>query len=125
MIRRTVRRATQSGGQLLIPLTRCRPTEAGSGCGDRPDCRLQREAESLDEAAASCSGGRHALGEANQDSKQDEDVLKTTDNPPARADFQYGRPMKGHGWQPMPNPEIIRMMAERSNKTSPGMVVTR
>ena len=54
-----------------------------------------------------------------------EDILKATDNPPARADFQYGRPMKGHGWQPMPNPEMIRMMAERVNKTSPGMVVTR
>jgi hypothetical protein len=32
--------------------------------------------------------------------------------------------MKGHGWQPMPNPEMIRMMAERINKSSPGMVVT-
>ena len=54
-----------------------------------------------------------------------EDILKATDNPPARADFQYGHPMKGHGWQPMPNPEMIRMMADPINKTSPGMVVTR
>ena len=53
-----------------------------------------------------------------------EDYLKTTTDPPAQADFQYGRPMKGHGWQPISDVEMIRMMAERINKTAPGMVVT-
>jgi hypothetical protein len=53
-----------------------------------------------------------------------EDYLKNTNDPPAHADFRYGRPMKGHGWQPMSNVEMIRMMAERINKTAPGMVVT-
>ena len=37
-----------------------------------------------------------------------EDFLKTTD---AQAVFEYGRPMKGHGWQPMSNAELVRMMA--------------
>jgi hypothetical protein len=54
-----------------------------------------------------------------------EDFLKTTVDPPAGAEFQYGRPLKGHGWQPMSNAELIRRMAERINKTAPGMVITR
>ena len=37
-----------------------------------------------------------------------EDFLKTTD---AGAVFEYGRPMKGHGWQPMTNAELVKMMA--------------
>jgi hypothetical protein len=36
-----------------------------------------------------------------------EDFLKTTD---AGATFEYGRPMKGHGWHPMTNAELVRMM---------------
>ena len=37
-----------------------------------------------------------------------EDFFKTTD---AQATFEYGRPMQGHGWQPMTNAELVRMMA--------------
>ena len=37
-----------------------------------------------------------------------EDFLKTTD---VGATFEYGRPMKGHGWHPMSNAELVRMMA--------------
>ncbi len=37
-----------------------------------------------------------------------EDFLKTTD---AGATFQYGRPMKPHGWNPMTIPEMVRAMA--------------
>jgi hypothetical protein len=37
-----------------------------------------------------------------------EDFMKTTD---AGATFDYGRPMKGHGWHPMSNSELIKMMA--------------
>ncbi|MBZ5497021.1 MAG: esterase family protein [Acidobacteriia bacterium] len=54
-----------------------------------------------------------------------EDFMKTTDAPPAHAEFQYGRPLKGHGWQPMSNAELIRMMAERINQTAPGLVTNR
>ena len=37
-----------------------------------------------------------------------EDFLKTTD---AGATFEYGRPMKGHGWHPMTNADLVKMMA--------------
>lgn len=32
------------------------------------------------------------------------------DNPKANFTFEYGRPMKPHGWQPMTNAEMVRMM---------------
>jgi hypothetical protein len=31
-------------------------------------------------------------------------------NPKANFTFDYGRPMKPHGWQPMTNAELVRMM---------------
>lgn len=31
----------------------------------------------------------------------------------------YGRPMKGHGWQPMSNAELVRMMSERITQSAP------
>ena len=31
-------------------------------------------------------------------------------NPEANFTFEYGRPMKPHGWQPMTNAELVRMM---------------
>jgi len=31
-------------------------------------------------------------------------------NPKANFTFEYGRPMKPHGWQPMTNAELVRMM---------------
>jgi esterase/lipase superfamily enzyme len=45
-----------------------------------------------------------------------EEYLKTTD---AGATFEYGRPMKGHGWQPMTNGELVRMMAEQIRRSAP------
>jgi len=42
-----------------------------------------------------------------------EDYLKTTD---AEATFDYGRPMKGHGYQPWTNAELVRMMAAQVEK---------
>ena len=41
-----------------------------------------------------------------------EDFLKTTG---AGATFEYGRPMKGHGWHPMSNAELVRMMAAQAS----------
>jgi hypothetical protein len=32
------------------------------------------------------------------------------DNPKANFTFEYGRPMKPHGWQPVTNAEPLRMM---------------
>jgi hypothetical protein len=54
-----------------------------------------------------------------------EDFLKSADNPKSEAVFEYGRPMKPHGWQPFTNAELVRMMATRINKTSPGAVATK
>jgi len=42
-----------------------------------------------------------------------EDLLKPTD---AGATFEYGRPMKGHGWQPMTNAELVKMMMAEIEK---------
>lgn len=53
-----------------------------------------------------------------------EDFLKAADHPRAEAVFEYGRPMKPHGWQPFTNAELVRMMAARINRTAPGMVTT-
>ena len=48
-----------------------------------------------------------------------EDFLKNTKNPYYGGEFVYGRPMKGHGWQPMTNAELIRMMADHIAKNAP------
>jgi S-formylglutathione hydrolase FrmB len=46
-----------------------------------------------------------------------QDFLKTTDS---GATFEYGRPMKPHGWNPMTIPEMIKVMAGAMNTaTSP------
>jgi putative esterase len=42
-----------------------------------------------------------------------EDLLKPTD---AGATFEYGRPMKGHGWQPMTSAELVKMMMAEIEK---------
>ena len=35
------------------------------------------------------------------------------------ATFDYGRPMKGHGWQPMSNAELVKMMYAQVEKNKP------
>jgi hypothetical protein len=40
-----------------------------------------------------------------------EDAMKGFSAPRPNAIFEYGRPMKPHGWQPFTNAELIRMMA--------------
>lgn len=37
----------------------------------------------------------------------------------ARAVFEYGRPMKPHGWQPFTNAEMVRMMARQLSRSAP------
>ena len=44
-----------------------------------------------------------------------EDFMKTTDS---GATFEYGRPMKGHGWHPMSNAELVQVMAEQIRRNS-------
>ena len=47
-----------------------------------------------------------------------EDFLKAANQPKADAVFEYGRPMKPHGWQPFTNAELVRMMWARINQTT-------
>lgn len=49
-----------------------------------------------------------------------EDMLKNTKNPHYEGEFTYGRPMKGHGWHPMSNSDLIRIMAAHMSKNSSG-----
>ncbi len=53
-----------------------------------------------------------------------EDFLKGTESPRASAVFEYGRPMKPHGWQPFTNAELVRLMAARIERTAPGLVTS-
>lgn len=48
-----------------------------------------------------------------------EDFLKKTSNPAYGGSFEYGRPMKGHGWHPMNQAQLLRMMAEYVNRNAP------
>ena len=45
-----------------------------------------------------------------------EDHLKTTQSD---ATFEYGRPKKGHGWQPMSNAELVKMMDAHIRQSRP------
>ena len=48
-----------------------------------------------------------------------EDFLKSTKNPYYAGSFVYGRPMKGHGWSPMDNAQLVRAMASYIVKHAP------
>jgi Putative esterase len=50
---------------------------------------------------------------------QFEEMTKTLQNPPCDCEFQYGRPMKGHGWQPTSTANLVRWMTERIAKNAP------
>ena len=48
-----------------------------------------------------------------------EDFLKNTKHPYYAGSFQYGRPMKGHGWSPMNDAQLVRTMADHIVKQAP------
>lgn len=48
-----------------------------------------------------------------------EDFLSKTQNPPYGGSFQFGRPMKGHGWHPMNQGHLVRMMAAHVTANTP------
>jgi Putative esterase len=48
-----------------------------------------------------------------------EDCLTNTKNPYYAGAFHYGRPLKGHGWQPMTNAELVRTMATHVAEHTP------
>jgi hypothetical protein len=50
-----------------------------------------------------------------------EDFLKKTKDPHDSGSFEYGRPMKGHGWRPMTGSDLVKMMADHvAGNTPPG-----
>jgi hypothetical protein len=48
-----------------------------------------------------------------------EDFLRSTRDPHCAGAFIYGRPLKGHGWQPMTNAELVKLMAEHVRDHAP------
>jgi len=48
-----------------------------------------------------------------------EDFLESTRAPYYGGSFRYGRPMKGHGWQPMTNADLLREMADHIARRAP------
>jgi len=49
-----------------------------------------------------------------------EEEMKKLTNPVCDCDFQYGRPMKGHGWQPATTASLVKWMAEHVEKNAGG-----
>ncbi len=56
---------------------------------------------------------------------QFQDFLKHTENPHYEGTFEYGRPMKGHGWQPVPTSKMLEMMAKHITEHAPKGVDTK
>jgi hypothetical protein len=56
-----------------------------------------------------------------------EDAAGKLTNPRANFTFEYGRPMKPHGWQPMTDADLVRMMAKfhASHSSGPSTVASR
>lgn len=48
-----------------------------------------------------------------------EDFLKKTKDPYYDGSFEWGRPMKGHGWSPLASPDLLKVMAEHVRKNAP------
>ncbi len=48
-----------------------------------------------------------------------EDFLRKTDNPAYEGSFEWGRPMKGHGWVSIPVPDLLKLMADQARKNAP------
>lgn len=48
-----------------------------------------------------------------------EDFLRRTTSPAYGGSFEYGRPMKGHGWSPLNQAELLRVMADAISRNAP------
>jgi Putative esterase len=48
-----------------------------------------------------------------------EDFLRRTSNPAYGGSVEYGRPMKGHGWTPLNQAELLRVMANHITLNAP------
>jgi hypothetical protein len=48
-----------------------------------------------------------------------ESFLRSVNSPPYAGSFEYGRPMKGHGWSPLNQAELVSTMADYINRHAP------
>jgi hypothetical protein len=48
-----------------------------------------------------------------------EDFLENTKDPYYGGSFQYGRPLKGHGWNPYTPSEMVKVMSAAIEKNRP------
>jgi hypothetical protein len=48
-----------------------------------------------------------------------EDFLRGVRNPAYGGSFEYGRPMKGHGWSPLNQAELMQVMSDYIRQHSP------
>ena len=48
-----------------------------------------------------------------------DEFLSGTSNPNYAGEFGYGRPMKGHGWQPWSNADLLKIMARQIATNAP------
>ena len=48
-----------------------------------------------------------------------EDFLEHRTSPHYGGSFQYGRPLKGHGWQPTSAADLVQEMAEHIARSAP------
>jgi hypothetical protein len=48
-----------------------------------------------------------------------ESSLSRTSNPAYGGSFEYGRPMKGHGWSPLNQAELLRVMSDTITRNAP------
>jgi S-formylglutathione hydrolase FrmB len=53
-----------------------------------------------------------------------QDFLETTQHPHYTGSFEYGRPLKGHGFRPTSTGDMLRVMAEHISKNAPAGVST-
>ena len=49
---------------------------------------------------------------------QFEEMTRTLKDPECECEFAYGRPKKGHGWQPVTTANLVRRMAEHVEKNA-------
>ena len=48
-----------------------------------------------------------------------QEFLERAKDPEYGGSFQYGRPLKGHGWQPMSDANLVREMATAIKNNAP------
>jgi hypothetical protein len=48
-----------------------------------------------------------------------EDFLNRTSNPAYGGSFEYGRPMKGHGWTPLNQAQLLNVLANHITLNAP------